>query len=313
MGGREFSANRTGGKIRRGVGRIASAFVAFGLLLGQASGLRAAEDVATCTALEVGPTRTVTRVIDGETLALDDGTELRLAGTLAPRAIDVGAVPGTWRLETAAIDALQAFVAGRSIEIRFGGERNDRYGRIKGHAFLRTDDEAAWVQGHLLKAGLARAYSLGGDRGCAGELLAAERTAREARLGVWAEAAYTVRAAEPSATLLRHLATFQLVEGRVVRVATTRGGMYLNFGGAGRRRGLSAWLKLGDRDRLGAFAANPKGLEGSLVRVRGWIAQRNGEPSIDLSAAGDLEVIAGGEAAGEPDSNPRAARRSRPK
>ena len=83
------------------------------LLLAQVSGLRAAEDVATCAALEAGPTRTVTRVIDGETLALDDGTELRLAGTLAPRAIDVGAVPGTWRMETAAIDALQAFVLGK--------------------------------------------------------------------------------------------------------------------------------------------------------------------------------------------------------
>ena len=108
----------------------------------------------------------------------------------------------------------------------------------KGHAFLKTDDGAAWVQGHLLKTGLARAYSLGADRGCAAELLAAERTAREARLGVWGEAAYAVRAAEPSAALLRHLATFQLVEGRVARVATTRGSVYLNFGGTGRRRGI---------------------------------------------------------------------------
>ncbi len=235
--------------------------------------------------------RTVTRVIDGETLALDDGSELRLAGTLAPRAIDVGAVPGTWPKESAAIDALQALVFGRSIEIRFGGERRDRYGRIKGHAVLKTDDGEGWVQGHLLKAGLARAYSLGADRGCAAALLAAERAAREARLGVWAEAAYAPRAAEPSAALLRHLSTFQLVEGRVARVATTRGSVYLNFG-TGRRRGFSVSLKLGDRDRLGAFSANPKGLEGSLVRVRGWIAQRGGEPVIDLSAAGDLEVIA---------------------
>ena len=311
MSGPEFSANRIGGKIRRNAGQLTVAILAVGILLGQASGLRAAEDVATCAALEAGPTRTVTRIIDGETLALDDGSELRLAGTLAPRAIDVGAVPGTWRMETAAIDALQAFVLGKTIEIRFDGERSDRYGRIKGHAFLKADDGPGWVQGHLLKAGLARAYSLGADRGCAAELLAAERMAREVRLGVWGEAAYVVRAAEPSAALLRHLATFQLVEGRVARVASTRSTVYLNFGGTGRRRGFSVSLKLADRDRLGAFAANPKGLEGSLVRVRGWIAQRSGEPAIDLSAAGDLEGIANGEAA--PDSNPRTARGARPK
>jgi len=292
MSGPEFSANRIGGKIGRYAGRVAATLAACGLLLRQASGLRAAEDGATCAALEAGPVRTVTRVIDGETLALDDGSELRFAGTLGPRAIDIDAVPGTWRLETAAIEALQALVLGRSIEIRFsGGERRDRYGRIKGHALLKADDGTGWVQGRLLTAGLARAYSLGADRGCAGELLAAERSAREARVGVWAEAAYAIRAAEPSAALLRDLATFQLVEGRVARVATTRGSVYLNFG-TGRRRGFSASLKLGDRDRLGAFAANPKGLEGSLVRVRGWIAQRSGEPFIDLSAAGDLEVIA---------------------
>ena len=40
--------------------------------------------------------------IDGETVALDDGRELRLIGALAPRAIDVGAEPGTWPLEIAA-------------------------------------------------------------------------------------------------------------------------------------------------------------------------------------------------------------------
>ena len=53
-------------------------------------------------------------------------------------------------METAAVEALQALVLGKTIEVRFAGERNDRYGRIKGHAFIRTDDGAGWVQGRLL-------------------------------------------------------------------------------------------------------------------------------------------------------------------
>ena len=48
-----------------------------------------------CAGLETGPMRTVARVIDGETVALDDGTELRLIGALTPRALDAGAEPGT--------------------------------------------------------------------------------------------------------------------------------------------------------------------------------------------------------------------------
>jgi hypothetical protein len=129
-----------------------------------------------------------------------------------PRALDVGAQPGTWPMETAAAQALQALVLGKTIEVRFAGERNDRYGRLKGHAFIRTDDSAGWVQGLLLGMGLARAYTLAAHRACAAELLAAERSAREARLGLWAEAAYKARQADPSAALLRHVGTFQLVE-----------------------------------------------------------------------------------------------------
>lgn len=256
-----------------------------------------AESTPACAELEAGPTRTVTRIIDGETLALDDGTELRLIGMLAPRAIDVGTVPGTWRMEAAAVEALQSLVLGRTIEIRFSGERSDRYGRVKGHAFLGSEDGTVWVQGRLLEMGLARAYVPAVHRACEAELLAAERAAREARLGVWAEAAYEVRSADAPAALLRHAATFQVVEGRVVRVATTRGSIYLNFGQS-RRHGFSVSLRLGDRARLGSFQDNPKGLEQAQVRVRGWIEDRAGQPRMDLTAAGGIEVIDGGQTAG---------------
>ena len=270
--------------------RLAAAALAGAwLLLSQAGSALAADGPPACVGLEDGPLRTVTRVIDGETLALDDGTELRLIGALAPRAIDAGAQPGTWPMERAAADALRALVLGSSIEIRFGGERGDRYGRLQGHAFLRTPEGARWVQGHLLEQGLARAYTLGASRACAPELLAAENAARNAGQGIWAEAAYQVRSADQPAALLRHLATFQLVEGRVVHVAETRGRIYLNFA-IDRRRGFSVSLKAADRDRLGAYAAAPWGLERRQVRVRGWIERRGG-PVIDLSAAGELEVM----------------------
>jgi micrococcal nuclease len=173
-----------------------------------------------------------------------------------------------------------------------------------------ADDSAGWVQGQLLGMGLARAYTLAAHRACAAELLAAERSAREARLGLWAEAAYKARQADPSATLLRHVGTFQLVEGRVVRVATTRSSIYINFG-TQRRRGFSVSLKLSDRAQLGKFSDNPKGLEQALVRVRGWIEQRSGEPSIDLSTAGDIEVTAEGVASETAER--RTERRSRTK
>lgn len=250
----------------------------------------AAEPGTICPGLEKGPVRSVTRIIDGETVALDDGTELRLVGVLAPRAIDVGAEPGAWPLETAVRRKLHALLLGESIELAFGGERLDRYGRLQAHAFLvEAGGGRRWVQGELIGQGLARAYTLAGNRACARELLAAEQPARAARRGLWAEAAYRIRRADKPAELLRYRATFQVVEGRIVRVAELRSRIYLNFG-RNWRRAFSASLRRDERYLLGEHSVRPRDLEGKLVRVRGWIEQRRGAPVIDLSAAGGLEV-----------------------
>jgi micrococcal nuclease len=247
-----------------------------------------------CAGLQPGPTRTVARIIDGETMTLDDGSEVRLVGALTPRAIDVGAEPGTWPPEIAAAAELRGLVLAKSIELAFGGERTDRYGRLLAQAYWRDGERRRWVQGHLLEQGLARAYLQAGNRACGAELLAAERTARQGRRGLWAQAAYEVRPTDASPALMRVRGTFQVIEGRIERVGQGRGTIYLDF--AGGRGALSASLRRADRALLGGDAAdNPKALEGKTVRVRGWIEQRRGAlggPAIDLSAGGLIEVLA---------------------
>jgi len=91
--------------VRRLLVCVAATTVAFGASSWQASALD--ETRPSCAGLEPGPARTVTRIIDGETAALDDGTELRLIGALAPRAIDAGTEPGTWPAEIAAMEELR--------------------------------------------------------------------------------------------------------------------------------------------------------------------------------------------------------------
>jgi micrococcal nuclease len=241
---------------------------------------------AQCPDLQPGPLHTVTRIIDGETVALDDGRELRLVGALAPRAIDVGAEAGTWPPEIAAAAELKALLLGKSVELALGGESIDRYGRLQAHAFVREGSERRWVQGHMLAQGHARAYGQAGNRACMRALLAAERA--EAKRGLWADAAYGIRQATPS-RLGRHHSTFQVIEGRIVRVAQVRGTIYLNFG-RNWRRAFSVSLRRGDHDLLGDAARDPSALEGTQVRVRGWIEQRRA-PTIDVSAAGVIEVL----------------------
>ncbi len=265
--------------------RTVAAFLAVGL--GVAA---SAEAASTCDGLDAGPMRSVARIVDGETLALDDGSELRLSGALAPRALDVGAAPGAWLPEIATRDALRDLVLGKSVEIRFDGAREDRYGRLLGHAFLVDGAARVWVQGRLLESGLARAYASRGSRACAEELQAAERAARETGRGLWAQAAYRLRRSADTEDLIAHRNTFQLVEGTVASVGVTRGTIYLNF--ERRKRGaFSASLRRDDKELLGAFIDRPKELAGRRLRVRGWIEQRGGGPAIDLSAGGPLEVL----------------------
>lgn len=266
-----------------------------GLLAAVLSTAAMAAEGTTCAAgLTPGPTRTVVRVLDGETVALDDGTELRLIGALAPRAIDADAEVGAWPAEVAAMEALRGLVLGKSIELAFAGDRGDRYGRLQAHAFLVEEGGRRWVQRHMVEHGFARAYTLVADRACGDALLAAERAAREARRGLWAEAAYQVRPADRPAELLRYRATFQLVEGKIVRVGQTRSTIYLNFD-RNWRRGFSVSLRRDDSGLLGPDASNPKALEGRSVRVRGWMAERGGAPVIDLSAGGLVEIVGGGD------------------
>lgn len=254
--------------------------------------------------LEAGPVRSVARVIDGETLALDDGTEVRLIGALAPRALDVGAAPGQWPAAAAAMDALSALTLGKSVTLGFGGERTDRYGRLLAHVFLDGGADNAWVQGQMLATGHARAYAISGNRACQSELLSHERVARDGGLGLWQNAAYQIRRAVLPWPLNAYRGTFQIVDGAVTRASEGREASYLNFGdghnsrtggddtGRGPRRAFSVSIKRTDRDVLGETGGAVKTLEGMRLEVRGWIENKSG-PSIDVSMAGMIALSPG--------------------
>ncbi len=273
------------------------------LAMGWRSVARAGQDARPCPLVK-GPTRAVVRIIDGETLVLDDGSELRLIGAMAPRA------PGPWRGRGQArawppADAARRFLArlalGKSLTLRFDKSRRDRYGRWLAHAFVREAPEgeskagregegaAIWLQGALVRAGLARAYSFKDQRACAARLLALEAEARRAKKGIWRNAAYAVRKAWRTRALLRYRQTFQIVEGRILRVATVGRRTFLNFGKRWRDdftvliegRDARLWQKAGQ---------NLAQLAGRRVRVRGWIERWNG-PLMRVTHPEQIEVL----------------------
>ena len=245
--------------------------------------------------LEAGPSQAVVRVLDAETVAVDDGSAVRLIGALAPRAPGADTDPPSWPAEVDARKALETLVLGRTIELAFAGRRSDRYGRRLAQVFVDRDGERVWVQGYLLSHGHARAYALAGNTACLKELIAHEAVARESGQGLWASGAYKLRRATRTRELLERRNSFEIVDGRVALVAEKGKWVYLNFG-ADWRSDFSVAVPSRIKRSSPEAGAWLEALAGKRVRVRGWIERRNG-PLIEVADLDQIEIL--------PDDNSR--------
>lgn len=228
------------------------------------------KDAAQSCTLQAGATGAVVRIIDAETVLLDDGQEVRLIGALAPRSPDLSRDAEPWAPEQNAEQTLRDLVAGRAISLATSGRLQDRYGRRLAHVFVHRDGERIWVQGEMLLRGQARAYGLPGSFDCMHELLAHENAARDAGVGLWGSGAYAVRPAWRSRELLRRRNSYEIVGGNVVKVAVTKARTYINFGRDWRSdftAGIDARVLRENPD----WAQSLQQLEGQRVEVRGWI------------------------------------------
>lgn len=244
----------------------------------------AAKAVELPDSLEPGGEGLVVAVIDGDTVVLEDGREVRLVGTQAPK-LPLGRPDfPTWPLADEAKRALEELVLGQEVVLGYGGQPMDRHGRVLAHLF-RADD-GTWVQGAMLADGMARVYTFPDNRSMIAAMLAQERAARDATLGIWDLDYYAIR--DPEA-LDDAEDSFQLVQGVVRDVAAVRTRTYLNFG-ADYRTDFTIVI---DRDDLPLFEAagfDLEALEGQEVRVRGWIDIYNG-PMIAVTHPEQIEVL----------------------
>lgn len=238
--------------------------------------------------LEDGGGGTVAAVVDGDTLVLEDGRQVRLVGIQAPK-LPLGREGfETWPLADAAKAALEELALGQPVGLAYGGRQIDRHGRALAH--LRRAD-GVWLQGEMLARGLARVYSFADNRALVAEMLALEGAARAVGRGIWADPWYRIRAPEDLVgDLAGDLDSFQIVEGRVRDAAVVRNRGYLNFGDDWK----SDFTVSIDAAALRLFEAAGlpiEALEGRRIRVRGWIESLNG-PMIDATHPEQIEVLA---------------------
>src|SRR5690606_33590401 len=124
---------------------------------------------------------------------------------------------------------------------------------------------------------------------CLDDLVAAEKQAREARLGLWGHASYQIRPANRHWELLRFRSTYQLVAGEVLATADVRGRVYLNFG-EDWRQDFTITVQPSNRRQFAEAGMDLLALKSRRVLVRGWIERRGG-PLIEVYHPAQLEIL----------------------
>jgi len=242
-----------------------------------------AQEFSSDARLSEGEAGQVASVVDGDTLILESGTEVRLVGIQAPKLPLGRANFKAWPLADDAKALLERLSLNQPVTLYFGGREQDRYGRALAHV-VRAD--GLWLQGAMLDAGLARVYSFRDNRALIAEMLIREQVARQAWRGMWDHPAYAIQTPETAPDLVD---SFQLIEGRVLDAAVVRRRGYINFG-PDYRTDFTIVVQPADRRRFEAAGREVESYIGHWVRVRGWVKSYNG-PMIEATHPEQIEVL----------------------
>ena len=219
-----------------------------------------AEDCAPTAPLQAAALH---HVIDGDTVALADGRHVRLIGINAPELGHNGKAGEP--LGAVAKSAL-AKLLGPTIYLQPGEEPRDHYGRMLAHVFQHQHGGS--VEALLLQQGLAQQIFIPPNVALSDCLHRAEKVARSAGRGVWAEPYFAPRDVR---ILTVDDAGYRRVRLTITAAHSDRRGWWLETNGP-------LVLRLAHRD-LDSFSGKPKAWIGRQWVVRGWVVYRRGDPS----------------------------------
>ncbi|WP_338584303.1 thermonuclease family protein [Pseudomonas sp. MAG733B] len=200
----------------------------------------------------------VQRVVDGDTLRLNDGRSVRMIGLNTPelgkkgRSDEPFAVAARKRLE-----ALVAASDGR-VGLLPGKESKDHYGRTLAHVYSA---DGANLEAQMIAEGLGFLVAVPPNVDLVDCQQAAERSARQAGLGVWRQSP-VLKADQISAS------GFAVLSGRVSKVQRNRGGVWIELQD-------SVVLRVAPNLLARFDAAALEKLKGRQIEARGWVLDRS--------------------------------------
>jgi micrococcal nuclease len=220
----------------------------------------------------------IQKMLSGDEVLLTNGQILRLEGVIRPFSTSP-------ELCATAINSLQALTANHNLIYDNGIQ--DRYGRTVAQVYaVGTDSQKIWIQGELLKQGLAFVYPPTGNESHLAEMRQLETAARLAKAGIWGNADYDDVLPNDA---WRHYGHFAFVRGRIVDAARIKNKVYLNFG-ENWRTDMTVEIAAHNLRNFREAQIDPLTLKGKTIRARGWI-KRNFGPMIEVTSPTQLEIL----------------------
>jgi endonuclease YncB( thermonuclease family) len=213
---------------------------------------------ALCPASTSLPVAHVQRVVDGDTVRLDDGRSVRMIGINAPETGKKGqsaqpfAGVAKRRLQTL-VDASDG-----QVSVRVGEQATDHYGRTLANLYGR---DGANLEAQLLAEGLGYLVAVAPNAALVDCQLAAEKSARQAGLGLWRNS--PVQSPDQIDS-----GGFALIAGRVTSVERNGGGIWIELGDALVLRVAPPLVAQFDSAALSR-------LKGQQIEARGWVVDRS--------------------------------------
>lgn len=201
----------------------------------------------------------IAKVVDGDTLHLEDGRKLRLIAINTPELARNQRPAQPLAIE--AREAVQAFFAQQPrIGWHYGSQHQDHYGRELVHVF-RSDGQS--LSAYLIEQGLGWRIAIPPNLGYQACLQRLEASARAQRRGVWQDRYYPLRRTQ---SLSADDTGFQRVRGRVENITATRKGWWIDLPGLSLRINKAAVWQ-GEQ--------SPERWLHRAITVRGWLIDRS--------------------------------------
>lgn len=125
----------------------------------------------------------VNRVVDGDTIELEDGRRVRYIGIDTPETVDPRREVGCFGKE--ASDQNKDLVEGKTVILVKDVSDTDKYNRLLRYVYLEEERGLLFVNDYLVRQGFAKASAYPPDVRFTEQFRLAEREAREANRGLW--------------------------------------------------------------------------------------------------------------------------------